>query len=209
MTGAQFIARALEYTAIKYVDELFDYNDVEKYIDVVSKRNEFLVENLIPDFISLSDLKFILTSLVRERVSIKDITYIFEKMNDFAEESAKSDLLKKVRLALARRICAQYANEDGVISLIEISDKTLDSFMPSFEEDEDFIIKIDGEFAEKLARKISKKSEQLGLDVPKILVPMELRHLFFTLLSNYMNNIVVLTREEIGCCYAIEIISSI
>lgn len=29
MTGAQFIARALEYTAIKYVDELFDYNDVE------------------------------------------------------------------------------------------------------------------------------------------------------------------------------------
>lgn len=79
MTGAEFIARALEYTAIKYVDELFDYSDVEKYIDVVSKRNEFLVENLIPDFISLSDLKFILTSLVRERVSIKDITYIFEK----------------------------------------------------------------------------------------------------------------------------------
>ena len=115
MSGAQFIARALEYTAIKYVDELFDYNDVEKYIDVVSKRNDFLVENIIPDFISLSDLKFILTSLVRERVSIKDITYIFEKMNDFAEESAKSDLLKKVRLALARRICAQYA-----LSLIHI-----------------------------------------------------------------------------------------
>lgn len=209
MSGAQFIARALEYTAIKYVDELFDYNDVEKYIDVVSKRNDFLVENIIPDFISLSDLKFILTSLVRERVSIKDITYIFEKMNDFAEESAKSDLLKKVRLALARRICAQYANEDGVISLIEISDKTLDSFMPSFEEDEDFIIKIDGEFAEKLARKIAKKSEQLGLELPKILVPMELRHLFFTLLSNYLNDIVVLTREEIGCNYGIEIISSI
>ncbi len=209
MTGAEYIARALEFVAIKHVDELIDYSDVEKYIDVVSKRNDFLVENLIPDYVSMSDLKFILTSLIRERVSVKDITYLFEKMNDFAEEGAKSDLLKKVRLALSRRICAQYANEDGIISLIDISDKTLDAFMPSFEEDEDFIIKIDGDFAEKLAQKISKKVKQLGIVEPKILVPMELRHLFFTLLSNYLNNIVVLTREEIGCNFGIEVIATI
>lgn len=209
MTGAEYIARALEFVAVKYVDELMDYNDIDKYIDVVSKKNEFLVENLVPDFISLSDLKFILTSLIRERVSIKDITYIFEKMNDFAEDSAKSDLLKKVRLALSRRICAQYATEDGIINLFEISEKTLESFMPSFEEDEDFIIKIDGEYAEKLAQKISKKADQLEINKPKILVPMELRHLFFTLLSNYLNNIVVLTREEIGCNYGIEILANI
>ena len=209
LTGAEYIARALEYIAIKYVDELMEYSDVEKYIDIVSKRNEFLVENLIPDFISISDLKFILTSLVREKVSIKDITYIFEKMNDFAEDCTKSDLLKKVRLSISRRICAQYANEEGVIPLFEISENTIEAFMPNFEEDEDFIIKIDGEYAEKLAQKIIKKSKQLGIEEPKILVPMELRHLFFTLLSNYMNNIVVLTREEIGCNYGIEIIGII
>ena len=209
LTGAEYIARALEYIAIKYVDELMEYSDVEKYIDIVSKRNEFLVENLIPDFISISDLKFILTSLVREKVSIKDITYIFEKMNDFAEDCTKSDLLKKVRLSISRRICAQYANEEGVIPLFEISENTIEAFMPNFEEDEDFIIKIDGEYAEKLAQKIIKKSKQLVIEEPKILVPMELRHLFFTLLSNYMNNIVVLTREEIGCNYGIEIIGII
>ena len=209
LTGAEYIARALEYVAIKYVDELMEYSDVEKYIDIVSKRNEFLVENLIPDFISISDLKFILTSLVREKVSIKDITYIFEKMNDFAEDCTKSDLLKKVRLSISRRICAQYANEEGIIPLFEISENTIEAFMPNFEEDEDFIIKIDGEYAEKLAQKIIKKSKQLGIEEPKILVPMELRHLFFTLLSNYMNNIVVLTREEIGCNYGIEIIGII
>ena len=81
--------------------------------------------------------------------------------------------------------------------------------MPGFEEDEDFIIKIDGEYAEKLADKIAKKAKQLGLEEIKILVPMELRHLFFTLLSNYLNNIVVLTREEIGCNFGIEIVANI
>ena len=209
INGAEYIARALEYVAVKYVDELLDYADIEKYIDVVSRHNEFLVANLIPDFMTLSDLKFILTSLIKERVSIKDINYLFEKMNDYAEQGAKSDLLKKVRLSLARRICSNYANENGIISLIEISDKTLDAFMPSFEEDDDFIIKIDGDYAEKLANKIAKKANQLGLEEIKILVPMELRHLFFTLLSNYLNNIVVLTREEIGCNFGIEIVANI
>ena len=209
INGAEFLARALEFVAVKYVDELLDYSDLEKYIDVVSRHNEFLVANLIPDFMTLSDLKFILTSMIKERVSIKDINYLFEKMNDYAEQGAKSDLLKKVRLSLARKICSNYANENGVISLIEISDKTLDAFMPGFEEDEDFIIKIDGEYAEKLADKIAKKAKQLGLEEIKILVPMELRHLFFTLLSNYLNNIVVLTREEIGCNFGIEIVANI
>ena len=209
MTGAEYIARALEYSAIKYVADLMDYNDVDKYIDVVSKKNAFLVENLIPDYVSLSDLKFILTSLVREKISIKDIVFIFEKMNDYAEDCAKSDLLKKIRLAMARKICSQYAGEDGSISLFEISEKTLDLFMPSFEEGEDYIIKIDGDFAEKLAVKIAKKAKTLGITQPKILVPMEFRHLFFTLLSNYIEDIVVLTREEIGCNYAIEIIANI
>ena len=209
LSGAEYIARVLEFTAVKYVDELLDYNDIDKYIDVVSENNDFLVQNIIPDFISLSDLRFILTSLIRERVSVRDITYIFEKMNDYAEDCPKSELLKKIRLALGRRICKNCLNSDGIISAFEISEKTLDAFAPSFEEDEDFIIKIDGDFAEKLAAKIVKKSAQAGIESPNIIVPMEYRHLFFTLLSNYMNDITVLTREEIGCHYPVDVISTI
>ena len=79
ISGAEYIARVLEFAAVKYVDDLLDYSDIDKYIDVVSEHNDFLVQNIIPDFISLSDLRFILTSLIRERVSVRDITYIFEK----------------------------------------------------------------------------------------------------------------------------------
>ncbi len=209
LTGAEYIARVLEYVAVKYVDDLLDYADVDRYVDVVGENNSYLVENVIPDFISLSDLRFILTSLIRERVSVKDITHLFERINDFAEDCPKSELLKKLRLSMARRICKNYVNSDGVIPVFEVSDKTLDAFVPSFEEDEDFIIKIDGDFAEKLAEKIIKKAEQLNVSSVNLLVPMEFRHLFFTLLSNYINDITVLSREEIGCNYPIELISSI
>ena len=209
INGAEFIARALEYIAVKHVDELLDYNDVEKYVEIVSKKNEFLVENIIPDFINLSDLRFILTSLIKEHVSVKDISYIFEQINDYAEDSSKIDLLKKIRLTLSRQICNNYINEEGVMSVFDLSDKTIESLVESFDETDD-VVRINGEFAEKIADKINKKAEQLGLeDSVKLVVPMEYRHLLFTLLSNYVRDIVVLAREEIGCNCQLEILASI
>lgn len=209
LSCAEFIARALEFCAVKYVDELLDYEELDKYIDIVSRSNEYLVENIIPDFLSLSDLRFILTSLIREKISIKDITYIFEKINDFVQDCTKSDLIKKIRLSISRQIVKNNVNEDGVISAFEISEKTLDKFMPNFDEDDDAIIRIDAGFAETLADKLSKKIKQNQVQNPKLFVPLEFRHLIFTLLSNYMNDITVLSREEIGCNAHIEIISEI
>ena len=199
----------MEFCAIKYVDDLLDYAELDKYIDVVSKTNEFLVTNVVPDFISLSDLRFVLTSLIREEISIKDIINIFEKINDFAEDCTKADLIKKIRLTLSRQISRKYVNDDGVIQAFEISEKTLDKLTPSFEEDDDAIIRIDAGFAEKLAEKVTKQAKQLEIDSPKLFVPLELRHLIFTLLSNYLNNIVVLSHEEIGCNAKVEIIAEI
>ena len=209
MSPAEFIARALEFCAVKYVEDLFDYEELDKYIDVVSRKNEYLVENIIPDVLSLSDLKFILTSLIRENISIKDITYIFEKINDYVEDCTKSDLIKKIRLAISRQICQNNMDENGTITAFEISEKTLDKFLPSFEEDEDSIIRIDASFAENLAEKLNKKIKQLQIQKPKLVVPLELRHLMFTLLSSYMNDITVLSREEIGCNANLEIIAEI
>lgn len=209
ISGSEYIAKALEFCAIKYVDDLLDYAELDKYIDVVSKTNEFLVTNVVPDFISLSDLRFVLTSLIREEISIKDIINIFEKINDFAEDCTKADLIKKIRLTLSRQISRKYVNDDGVIQAFEISEKTLDKLTPSFEEDDDAIIRIDAGFAEKLAEKVTKQAKQLEIDSPKLFVPLELRHLIFTLLSNYLNNIVVLSHEEIGCNAKVEIIAEI
>ena len=147
--------------------------------------------------------------MIRERVSIKDLIYIFEKINDYAEDSIKSDLLKKIRLAMANKICKKYENEDGSISAFELSDKTYEDIMMSFEDGEDAVVKIDGEFAENLAKKIVKQSKKLGIDTPKLLVPMDYRQLFFGLLSLYINNIIVLANEEIGCNYKLEILGEI
>ena len=124
ITPSEYIAKALEYVAIKYVDDLLDYEDIDKYLEVVEKENEYLIENIVPDLLTYSDIKYLLVSLIKEKVSIKNITYIFEKINDFAEEGSKSDILNKIRLSLSRQICRAYTNEDGeTISAFELSEK--------------------------------------------------------------------------------------
>lgn len=210
ITPSEYIAKALEYVAIKYVDDLLDYEDIDKYLEVVEKENEYLIENIVPDLLTYSDIKYLLVSLIKEKVSIKNITYIFEKINDFAEEGSKSDILNKIRLSLSRQICKKYTNDDGeTISAFELSEKTYSDIVLGCDETEDSLIKIDGELAEKLATKITKKAKKLNIHSPKLVVPMEYRQIFFTLLSLYINDITVLAHEEIGCLYKLETLGEI
>lgn len=205
VTSSEYIAKALEFVAIKYVDDLMDYDDVDKYLEVVEKENEFLIENIVPDLLNYADIKYLLTSLIKEKVSIKNITYIFEKINDFAEDGTKSDILNKIRLSLSRQICKNYTNEDGqTINAFELSDKTYSEMVLGCEEGDDSIITIDGELAETIASKLIKKAKKLNIFEPVLVVPMEYRQIFFTLLSLYINNITVLSQEEIGCLYKFE-----
>lgn len=209
ISPAEYIAKALEYVAVKYVDDLLDYEDIDKYLEVVEKENEFLVENIIPDILTYSDLKYLMTSLIKEKVSIKNITYIFEKINDFADEGSKADILNKIRLSLSRQICKTYTNDDETISAFEISEKTYSDIVLNCDESEDSLIKIDGVLAEKLANKIIRKAKKLNIYSPKLIVPMEYRQIFFTLLSLYINNITVLAQEEIGCAFKIDSLGEI
>lgn len=209
ISGSEYIARMLEFCAIKYVDELLDYNEIDSYISVVEKFNPFLTENIIPDYLSVSDIKFLITSLIKERISVKDIVYIFEKLNDYADDCPKAELLKKLRLTMSKQICQSLVNADGSIQIFDMSDKTIEEFIPNVDEEDSFMVTIDGTFAEKLANKIQKKAKQLGINNPILAVPIEFRQLFFTLLSNYLNNITVISMEEIGCNYKTEVIAEI
>jgi flagellar biosynthesis protein FlhA len=210
ISPSEYIAKALEYVAIKYVDDLMDYEDIDKYLEVVEKENAFLIENIIPDILTYSDVKYLLTSLIKEKVSIRNITYIFEKINDFAEEGSKSDILNKIRLSLSRQICRKYANEDGeTISAFELSEKTYSDIVLGCQESEDSLITIDGVLAEKIANKISRSAKKLNIHSPKLIVPMDYRQIFFVLLSMYLNDITVLAQEELGCLYKIDSLGEI
>ena len=209
LSGAQCITRALEHVAIKYVDEILDYNELDKYIDVVEENNAYLIDNIIPEYLTLADLRYILTSLINEHISIKDITFILEKINDFAGESEKTDLLRKLRLSIGRQIAKSNMGADGIIHAVEITeDSLIDVCETAIEEDgSGEVIKIDAKYADRLAKKVEKTIKKY--DCAKVIVPLEFRQLIYKMLSYYFEEITVLAREEISFFAPVEILEEI
>ena len=198
MSAVEYIGQAIEYIAIKEVSDIMDYNDINKYVEIVLEQNSFLVDNIIPDFLTAADLKYLLTCLIRENVSVKNIVYLFEKINDYANEPTKEDLLDKVRLAFSKLIVKDLA-QNGELKVIEFSDETLDKVSSFFKEEEEgeSIIRIDATDVQNIASKINKFVKSKKLAKPILTVPMDLRHMVFVILSEFVPDITVLANEEL------------
>ena len=149
----EYIAKALEFVCVKNIDELFDYNDLNRYVDIVVEKNPYLIENCVPDFISLAELKYLLVNLLKEQVSIKDISYIFEKINDFSDEEVKDDLLDKIRVSLSKQISSSLADDSNLISVIQLSTETIDSILNLMDNNEQTIVRVDGNKLKEIIRK--------------------------------------------------------
>ena len=197
LTAVEYIGKAIEYVSIKEVSDIMDYNDINKYVEIVLENNSFLVDNIIPEFITPADLKYLLTCLIREKVSVKNIIYLFEKINDYANEPTKEDLLDKVRLAFSKHIIKDLA-KNGELRVIEFSDETLEKVDAFFNSDDDEnIIRIDASEVQNIAIKINKIAKNKKLEQPILAVPIDLRHMCYVILSEFVPNITVLACEEL------------
>ncbi len=209
LSASEYIGEAIKYISIREVSDIMDYNDINKYVEKVIETNSFLVDNIIPDFITASDLKYLLTCLIREKVSVKNIIYIFEKINDYANEPTKEDLLDKVRLALSKHIM-KALTMNGEIKVIEFSDETLEKVSSFFKEDEEeTIIRIDSNDVISIAEKIQKFTKSKKICKPVLVVPFDLRHMVFVILSEFIQDITVLAYEELVSDFNIKFIGKV
>jgi len=211
LSAIEYIGKAIEYISVKEVSDIMDYSDINKFVEIVMENNSFLVDNIIPDFITASDLKYLLTCLIREKVSVKNIVYLFEKINDYANEPTKEDLLDKVRLAFSKQIMKDLV-KNGELKVIEFTDETLEtveSFFNQGEGENDSVIRIDANDVQDIAVKINKIAKSKKLEFPILTVPMDLRHMVFVILSEFVPNITVLACEEMVGDYDIKYVGKI
>ena len=197
LTPVEYIGRILEFMVVKNVEEILDYNAVNKYLTVVQENNSFLVNNIYPDYIGAAELKYILASLIKERVSVKDIVYIFEKINDFSSEESKDQLIEKLRLSLCKQIAKDLFKTEEPLKVIELSVKTIELFYESSMCGDEGVVKVDGETVMKLVKKIKKLAKTHELDEIILISPFEIRQMTFLIFSEFINNIRVIAFEEL------------
>ncbi len=116
-------AISLHFTEVikRYADEIMTRQNVQSLIELVKNTNAAIVRELIPDMLSLGQVHKVLQLLVRERVSIRDLSTILERLADYAHLSRDVNVLVEyVRQSLARQICEQYTDKDNVITVVTI-----------------------------------------------------------------------------------------
>lgn len=210
-TPQEYIAKALEFVCIRNIEDLFDYGDLNRYVDIVVEKNPYLIENSVPEFISLAELKYLLVNLIKEQVSIKDIIYIFEKINDFSDETVKDDLIDKIRVALSKQISSRLADDTNTVSAIQISSDTIDEIINLMDKNEQTIVRVDGSKLKVIIEKLLKTAEELEIPRDKIVLmaPLEVRHMVAMIMLQLIPNLRVIAEEEISADYATEILAVI
>lgn len=102
-----------------YGYELLGKQETQRLLDNLAKTHPRVVDDLIPNLLTLSQVQKVLQNLLRERVSIKDLQTILETLSEYANVTKDPDILTEhVRQALSRRITKSVQNPDGSISAI-------------------------------------------------------------------------------------------
>ncbi len=105
-----------------YSSELLTRQETQKLIDHVKSTDEAAVNELIPNMLTLGEVQKVMQGLLRERIGVRDLSSILESLADYASRTKDLDQLTEyARAALARQICKQYQDEEGIIRVLTLA----------------------------------------------------------------------------------------
>ena len=198
----------------KHVDEVMTKTDVLKLMELVRSQDPTLVNDLVPAIISTSDLRKIFVNLIREKVSIKDIIFVFERLCDYARFSKEPDILsERLRAALGRQICLTNVQDDNVLYALTLSpewEKILDDSCQRTELGTMFLLNPMQvqDLIESTAMTLMRAHQNIGKQ-PVILCSPRIRLPLFQLLERHIPTIVVISYSELITDIKVEAIDTI
>ncbi len=125
----------------KHSHELMGRQEVKSLLDMVKEKHGAVVDELIPDLLTVGEVQKVLQNLLREQVPVRDLVTILETLADFAVNTKDVEILTEyVRHRIGRTIVKPYLSESGSLDVItihpqieqEIYDNIQKSFQGSF-----------------------------------------------------------------------------
>lgn len=202
------LATHLTEILTSYAPELLTRQDTQNLIDHVKESAKSVVEELLPSVLSLGEVQKVLQNLLRERVSIRNLESILEVLADFGPRTRDIEVLTEyARHALARQICAEYTDEDGVLRVVTLSSDIEREIVEAVRKAETGeYIPIEPGRAEELARKTVQAVQPMvmGGQDPVVLTSAPVRRYFKRVVERQMPKIVVLSYNEIDPAVRLE-----
>ncbi|MBN1037824.1 flagellar biosynthesis protein FlhA [Clostridium botulinum] len=181
--------------------ELLGRQEVKLIVDNLRDKYSAVVEELIPDLMTIGELQKVLQSLLREKVPIKDMVTIMESLADNSRNTRDIEVLTEyVRFSLSRTICNQLVNEDRSITVVTLDpnveemigsniQKTMQGSFPTV--DPDTTTRLLGGIKNIL------ETTYFNNNQPVILVSPNIRAIFKKLIEMVFPHIMVISLNEV------------
>jgi len=112
--------------------DLLSYAEVQKLLKELGAEEKKLVEELVPSVVTVTTLQRVLQSLLREKVSIRDLPAILEGLAEAAPHSSSvTTLVEHVRARLGRQLCWQNKDGEGALPIVTLSPEWENAFAES------------------------------------------------------------------------------
>ena len=181
--------------------EIITRQDTQALIDHIKQGNSAVVEELIPNLMTIGEVQKVLQHLLRERISIRDLVTILETLADHAGRTKDVDMLGEwVRSALARSICRQYVDDtSGALQTLTIDpsleQQLLEAVTPGLPN-----LALEPSVSRRLIQNLGQQIERMmamGYQQPVLLCMSALRLPLRRLTERSLPNLVILSYNEI------------
>lgn len=188
------------------------YEETKTLLDKLASQSPQLVEDLVPKSLPMSTVVKLLQNLLQEGVPIKDIRTIVETLADAANSSQDSDVLTAVvRAALRRAIVQEINGMRKDLSVFTLSPHLEQLLQKTIQEGPESNYALEPTLAERMQESVQNLAQQQeAVGLPSVLlVTNSLRAMLSKLFRNSVNNLYVLSFDEIPENKMINIIASI
>ncbi|ETO91623.1 MAG: flagellar biosynthesis protein [Candidatus Xenolissoclinum pacificiensis L6] len=180
------------------IGSLISYDAINQLITKLSETDRKLVEDLIPTKVSLTLVKQILESLLKEQVSIKNLADILETIGQTIEYSKDITFItEQVRIVLKSQISSKYLNRDKKIDIISVTAKKESLFNEHISQGK---IVLPPRELEELVNRIQTIYNIYSMKHDHVIFVVssnKIRPLFYELVTRFNPSIVVLSQNEI------------
>ena len=105
-----------------YASEILTRQDTQTHVDRIKEKNPTLIDELIPENLSVGGVQKVLQNLLKERIPVRDTQTILECLADYSPVTKEPDILTEyVRGQLGRTICQLYQNEENSIPVLTVA----------------------------------------------------------------------------------------
>lgn len=195
-----------------HAHELLSRAEVHNMLENLKKVNETVVNEIVPNSVSVNDLQKVLCRLLQEGIPIRDLETILETLGDYALKIKDTDMLTEyVRQALKRTISGKFseANQLKVISLDSGVENMIMGAVKKL--DGGSYLALDQQSIQKIIASTTKQLEKIRnlVSAPVVLTSPIVRIYFKKLIDQFYPGVTVLSFNEIDSSVQIQALGNI